>query len=341
MKKTLNFIVLFMLVAISATAKGVNTNYRSALIFAYSQANSIYEDENLKLEIYDEKLWATNKTNKTIFIDYSQCFLVCNGSSFPMFDKKQNEKFASKRGAATSIDEFLTIAPATGSKQNATFICKMTTNIFGKYSTSETPNGEFSEYDKRFLQLMASMIEESQKADKKGKACVGSVSRHLTEDESVNNIGASIAYAFNKRSENWESVTISTWVSDVVFAPFYVEMPQDLKKKDMKGFGIKETAPAKIHIKANVPFEYDEDKSPLVVSDWEGDFKKGTFNLYTTYISKTKNVAAALLLAGITGGASAALIQEDVYKRAFVFEGPESDWGKMTYVKGINLTNQK
>lgn len=341
MKKTLNFIVLFMLVAISATAKGVNTNYRSALIFAYSQANSIYEDENLKLEIYDEKLWATNKTNKTIFIDYSQCFLNHNGSSFPMFDKKQNEKKASKKGVASSVEEFLTIAPATGSKQNETFICNMATGIYGEYTTSETPNGEFSEYDKRFFQLIGSMVEESKKADKKGKECVGSVSRHLTEDESVNNIGASIAYAFNKRAENWESVTISTWVSDVIFAPFYVEMPQDLKKKDMKGFGIKETAPAKIHVKANTPFEFNEDKSPLVVCDWEGNFKKGTFDLHSTYISKTKNVAAALLLAGLTYGTSMALIKEDVYKRAIVFDGLQADWGKMTNVKSIMLTNQK
>lgn len=338
MKKVLSFIALFLLISLSASAKGVETNYRSALIFAYSQANSVYEDDNIKLEIYDEKLWATNKTNKTIFIDYSQCFLTHNGSSFPMFDQKQNENHASKKGVTTSVDEFLTIAPATGSKQNSTFICNMATGIFGNYSTSETPSGNFSEYDKRFFQLIGSMVEESQSADKKGKECIGSVSRHLTEDESVNNIGASIAYAFNKRSENWESVTLSTWVCDVVFAPFYVKMPKDLTKKDKKGFGIKETAPAEIHIKANSPFEFDEDKSPLVVCDWQGNFKKGTFILYSTYILKQKNVGLALALAGFTGGASAALIQQEVYKRCVVFDGPNSDWGKMNYVAAPYIT---
>ena len=47
----------------------------------------MFEDDNIKLEIYNEQLWAVNKTKKTIFIDLSQCFMVHNGSSFPMFDK--------------------------------------------------------------------------------------------------------------------------------------------------------------------------------------------------------------------------------------------------------------
>lgn len=342
MKKVLSFIVLFMLIVISTSAKGPNTNYRNTLIFAYSQANSVYEDDNIKLEIYDEKLYATNKTPKTIFIDLSQCFLVHNGSSFPMFSQKQDEKNASKKGVTTSVDEFITVAPATGSKQNETFICNMSSGIYGDYTTTESPSGEFTGYDKRFFNLIGGIIEESQNADPKGKQCVGTVSRHLTEDESVNNIGASIAYAFNKRSENWESVTISTWVSEVVFAPYYVEMPKDLKSKEKKGFGIKETDPAKIHVKANSPFVFDEDKSPLVVADWEGNFKKGTFKLSTTYISKTKNVGLAILLAGVTGGASAALIKEDVYKRTVVFDGADANWGKLTYAPaGIMATGQK
>lgn len=342
MKKVLSFIALFMLIALTASAKRPNTTYRNTLIFAYSRTNSVYEDKNIKLEIYDEKLWATNKSPKTIFIDLSQCFLFHNGSSFPMFSHKQDEKHASKKGVTTSTDEFITIAPATGSRQNETYICDMSTGIYGEYTTTESPSGDFTDYDKRFFNLIGSMIEESQSADPKGKLCIGGVSRHLTEDESVNNIGASIAYAFNKRTENWESVTISTWVSDVIFAPYYVEMPKDLKNKERKGFGIKETAPAKIHVKANSPFEFPEDKSPLVVADWEGNFKKGTFNLKSTYISKTKNVGIAILLAGVTNGASAAMIREDVYKRITVFDGIEANWGKLTYAPaGITATGQK
>lgn len=329
MKKVFSFIALFILIAISASAKGPKTLYRNALIFAYSQANSIYEDDNIKLEIYDEKLWATNKTSKTIFIDLAQCFLIHNESSYPMFSKQQNERHASKKGKATSIAEFITVAPATGNKQNETLICNMATCIYGKYTTTESPSGDFSVYDKRFLNLIASMVKESQNADPKGKLYIGSVSRHLTEDESVNNIGASIAYAFNKNSEKWESVSISTWVSDVVFAPCYVVRPVDLNRKDKRGFGIKETAPAKIHVKAKTPFVFDEEKSPLVVADWSGNFKAGTFVLSTTYI--TKKIKKGFIL-----------VNPEYYKRAIIFDGSDANWGKLKYVrKGINFTSQK
>ena len=64
---------------------------------------------------------------------------------------------------------------------------------------------------------------------------------YLTEDESINNIGASIAYAFNKNTENWTSVTLSTWVCDVIFAPCYLEKAQKLSYKEKKGFNAKET----------------------------------------------------------------------------------------------------
>ena len=88
MKKLFAIIVLAVLAVSTAFAKDdIKTNYRTALVLAYSPANSVYEDENIKLEIFNEKLYATNKTSRTIFIDLSQCFLIHNGSSYPMFDK--------------------------------------------------------------------------------------------------------------------------------------------------------------------------------------------------------------------------------------------------------------
>lgn len=97
MKKFLFLLILCGLFTYKAPAKKITTSYRNALVFAYSQTNSVFEDDSIKLEIYDQCLWATNKTKKTIFIDLSQCFVVHNGSSFPMFDQKQNEKHASKK----------------------------------------------------------------------------------------------------------------------------------------------------------------------------------------------------------------------------------------------------
>ena len=163
MKKVL-LLFFFVSLCVSNMYGKTKTSYRNALIFAYSQANSVFEDDNIRLEIYNEQLWAKNKTKKTIFIDLSQCFMVHNGSSFPLFDKKQDERHASKKGKTTSIDEFITIPPSTGGKQNDTFICNMATGILGNYSTSETPAGEFTEYDKRLFNLIADLLDESKKA---------------------------------------------------------------------------------------------------------------------------------------------------------------------------------
>lgn len=325
----------------------LKTNYRTALVMAYSPTNSIFEDDNLKLQIYDENLYATNKTNKTIFIDLSQCFLMHNGSSYPMFNSQhQDEKKASKKNVSSSIDEFISIAPSTGTRQNETFICNFSAGVGGKYTTTESPSGEFTDYEERLLDLIGEMVNESIKVDPKGKQYLGTSYRHLLEDESVNNIGASIAYAFNKRAEEWTPVTISTWVSDLYFAPYYVEMPEDIKKKDQKGFGVKKTDAAKIHIKADSPFEFDQDRCPIAVWDWTGDFKKGTFELNSTRISKKKGISLGTALLGglatlATGGVGAVFLtnpEETTYKSVINFNGENSEWGKMSYLNNKDLS---
>ncbi len=346
MKKLLALLVLISAVTLSASARKIKTSYRNALILAYSQANSVYEDDNIKLEIYNEQLWATNKTTKTIFIDLAQCFAFHNGASMPLFDsseKKQGDRKASKSGKSTDADNYLTIAPTIGAKQSETFICNMSTRIYGKYTTSETPSMDFTDYDKKLLEMLDGMLEESLRGDLKRKEYKGTVVRHMTEDESINNLGASVAYAFNKKAENWTNVSLSTWVSDAVFAPYFVEMPEELKKKDMKGFGIKETSPAVIHIRANSPFEFEEDRSPIIVCDWEGNYKKGTFELGSTWISKKKGINFFHIVgAMLTAGYNLLLRSwtETTYKKIIHFDGATDDWGKMTYVSDIMKTEQ-
>ena len=187
------------------------------------------------------------------------------------------------------------------------------------------------------------MLDESKKADPKREEYKGTVSRHLTEDESINNIGASIAYAFNKRSEEWTSVALSAWVSDIIFSPYYVEMPDDLTKKDKRGFGVKETKPAVLHVMANSPFEFDEDRSPIIVCDWEGNFKKGTFRLSSTNVSKQGKVGIGRIIGAIfTYGAMLLVpLSETSYKKVIHFDGATSDWGKMTYVGRLQDTKQE
>ena len=64
MKKTISMALMVLLCVISLHAKdNIKTNYRTALVMAYSPANNIYKDENIRLEIYNESLWAVNKTD--------------------------------------------------------------------------------------------------------------------------------------------------------------------------------------------------------------------------------------------------------------------------------------
>ena len=350
MKKFYTLLTLLCLIASGASAKGIKTNYRNALVLAYSQANSVFEDDNIKVEIYDEQLWVSNKTNKTIFIDLSQCFYFHNGSSTPFIstgenDKKakKDDKKASKSGLSTKDDMYLSIAPTIGNDQKETSIAIMSRYVFGTYSTTESPSSDFTDYHKRLLNLIEELVTESQKADPKEKECLGTVSRHLTEDESISNIGASIAYAFNKNAQEWTNVSLTTWVSDVIFTPYYVELPQDLTKKEKRGFGIKETAPAIVHLRANSPFEFEEDKSPIIVCDWTGNYKKGTFELNSTRISKTKGPSFLQIVgAAFTYGATLiSSFRETFYKSNTHFDGLESDWGEMNYAGVITQTKQE
>lgn len=346
MKKFL-LLAIICATALASYAGDLKTKYRTALVFAYSPANNVFEDDNIRLEIYNDQLWAINKTKKTIFIDLSQCFLVHNGSSYPMFDSKhQDEKHASKKNVSTAVDEFISIAPSTGGKQNDTKICNLAGGVYGKYSTTESPSGNFSEYEERLLSIINEMLNESLEADSKGKQYLGTVQRHLTEDESVNNIGASIAYAFNKRSEEWTSVAVSTWVSDIYLTPYYVEMPKDISKKEQRGFGLKKTEAAKIRLRADSPFEFEQERSPVIVTDWTGDFKKGTFELGTTWVQKSKKmgfgkILGATLATIATGGMGAVLFanyDEIYYKREVIFEGKDTNWGKLEYMDNKDLS---
>lgn len=346
MKKFLLFLMVAM--ATCTAFAGKKTVYRNAIVLAYSPANNVYEDKNIKLEIYDEQVWITNKTEKTVFLDLSQCFLMHNGSSYPFYDyeqkfkNKDNKKKASKFKASTSIGEYLSIAPAVGVKQNETLVCHLASiGLYKTYGTTESTKEDFTDYEKRFLTLVGEMVTESQKADPKGKEFLGTVTRHLTEDESVDNIGVSIAYAFNKKAEDWTNVTLTTWVSDVIFAPYYIKMSKELSKKEKRGFGVKETTPAVIHVKGDSPFEFDKDKSPITVCDWEGNYKKGTFTLKTARVQKEKktNVLLTIFTYGLANAFNS--LSETFYKTVIDFDGPNADWGKLDFTKDQPLVESK
>ena len=311
MKKILfSFTLLF--IAMHSYADGMITSYRNGLIFTYSRENSIHEDDVIKLEIFDQKLWAINKTNKTIFIDMSQCFIFHNGESKPMFDFSQNnkddDKKASKRGISMKNDQYITIAPSMGLKQNETFICDMFSDMEGEYLTSETVTKEFSDYDIKFFNLIDELSQESLNLDPKKKKYEHATFRSMTEVESIDNIAASVAYAFTKNTEEWTNIALSTWVNNIILAPMFLEKPFIEKKES--GFLVKETAPFILHVKADCPFGYDEERNPVVVFDWVGKYKKGKFKL--KFINLYKN-------------------NEEKYRVKVRFDGKDANWGEMYY----------
>ncbi len=225
----------------------------------------------------------------------------------------------------------------------------MTGPMFGNYTTSETPWGDFSEYDKRLRNIVAELTEESLAGDPKGKRYLGTAHRHLTEDESIDNLGVSLAYAFDKKPEEWKVISLSTWVSDVYLTPYYVEKPKNLKKKQKRGFGVKETKPAIVHLKADSPYEFEEDEAPMIVCDWQGNFKKGTFELHTTRILYKKFKKPSYGFLGVLGlmlntieyGTPWAPLEEHFYKSIINFDGSKCDWGKLKYVSKTKKTRRK
>lgn len=350
MRKIVLLLAVFGLFACQVHAeKKEKTQYRNALIFAYSQANSVFEDDNIKLEIYNETLWATNKTSKTIFIALDQSFMIHNGSATPLYDsskKEQGDKKASKKGVTSEETVMVTLAPKISENQAPTDIRILSPYICGNYSTSETPTGSFTEYDKRLFYAIEQLTTEAKrKEDKKDDIFTGSATMHFTEDESVLNIGCSIAYSFNKKAEEWTNVTISTWISDLIFAPYYNELPKELSNKEKKGFGVKESPYAYTHIKAKYPYEeFNEGKACAIVCDWKGDFKKGTFELGHTWAAKKGSKTAKFFGALLTGGLTLLApseVWDKYYKSRLKFDGSNADWGKMTYANSIADTGKE
>lgn len=338
------------------------TEYRNALVMAYSPVNSVYEDDNIRFEIYNESLYAINKSEKTIFLDLSRCFINHNGISYPLdedISKKDLDKnVASKFAISTSNSDFISIPPYNGGRQNSTYIASFICPFLGLYSTSGSNFRDFSDYEERFITLINKLVTESKSKDPKGNKYLGTAVAHLTEDESIWTLGATLAYSFSKDSQEWTTTALSTWISDVIFAPYHIDMPEELSKNEKKGFDLKNTiSGAKIRVKANSPFEFEKDKSPVILTDWEGDFNKGEFRISPSWIIRMKPFGfwlSAFLqqhvkeLAkgnktkiGITIGDLKTYKPEAFYKRTLIFEGDDSDWGQMKYKSGrYNILNK-
>jgi hypothetical protein len=137
--------------------------------------------------------------------------------------------------------------------------------------------GVYADLDLNVMNYMETMRYELANNDK--KSCT---SIHLTGDESFMKVKVYIIYTTQKYSGDEKereehSFTISTWVSDMILTKYYIQ-EQDKIKQNTNAVNVQGRLTAIMHVLADSPFEYDEDKSPIDI--YETTFDKGTFVIY-------------------------------------------------------------
>ena len=171
------------------------------LFMAFSGVDSRYEDENAIVEIYNEALWITNKSNRTIYLDLAQCFAYYNDEAQSLYVPDK----AKKGNAVITETQLITIAPNSTEP-----LCGLGTTIMGNYSAYKGKDVRIvNEYTEKFMNVIDELRIELESGNR------NSSSRHLTEDESFIRLKAAIAYSFDKESKDAVPVVISSWLSDV------------------------------------------------------------------------------------------------------------------------------
>lgn len=336
MKKLLLLFAFICTIFFAGEAKSPERQYGLAFVMAYSPTASVYEDDNIRCEIYGGNVWASNKTEQPIFLDVDRIFLIHNGATYPVTSSSTD---GNSKAKVTSTDRFIVLAPQIGSEHKPNRLFQVDTKIYGKYTSTESPSKNFTVEEERLVNLVGEIIDESLAADPKGKQPLATVHRHLTEDESINKVGVSLSYAFSKETDSWTPIQINSWVSDVILCPYYVEMPEKLGDDEKRGFGAKKSDYATKVLKADSPFEFAMDNSPVIVCRWTGNYKKGEFTLNGTYVYRKGSFGDNYkLMQAILGGdymTARELSSKLEIKSNVKFDGADTDWGTIKYSKGL------
>lgn len=242
------------------------------LFMAFSGVDSKYEDENAIVEIYNEALWITNKTNRTIYLDLAQCFAYYNDDAQSLYvpdDKKKNKDVVTET-------QLRTIAPNSTEP-----LCGLGSYVAGTYSAYDGKDVHVvNDNTAKFMNIVDELRVELESENK------NSATKHLTEDESFINLKAAIAYSFDKESKDAIPVVVNTWLSHVTLAKYFTLLPPQLEKK--KSLSARTVKPAMICASANSPFEYEDEKSPIMSYDITINLKKGRFTLSPVVITNEK-----------------------------------------------------
>lgn len=258
------------------------------LFMAFSGVDSKYEDDNVVVEIYNEALWLTNKTNRSIYLDMAQCFAYYNDESQSLYVPDASDK---KKGKNVITETQLKVIAPNSIEP----ICGLGSYIAGTYSAYEGKDVRIvTEYTAMFMNIVDELridLEENNK---------NSSTKHLTEDESFIKLKAALAYSFNKDFEGAVPVVVSSWLSDVSLAKYFTLLPPQLEKK--KSLSARTVKPAMVCVGAESPFEYDTEKSPIMSYDITINLKKGRFTLGKIVITEVKTNFFRILGSVYTAG---------------------------------------
>lgn len=256
----------FMIALIAAMFTISAHAQKQALLVGYSQTDNVYEDDNIKAELVRLSLKITNKTNKPIFIDRSSSFYYINDDAICLDEKEDNTNHV-----------YQPLAP-----KSDTWVSTLINPIRGKYDAGggKGRHGSGANYQTD-LQLNVMNYMETMRyelANNPKKSCTNI---HLTGDESFMKVKVYIKYDLRGKTtkeekEDDHTFTISTWVSDMILSKYYIQEQDKVKRTN--AVNIQGRMNAIMHVFANPPFEYDEDKSPIDI--YETKFDKGKFIIY-------------------------------------------------------------
>lgn len=243
------------------------------LVFAFSSANAVYEDDKFKMEFYGNSLFMTNKTNTPLYIDPLSSFCSENEYVYNF----------SRLSVPLTTEAPIVLAPKTTKcmKKMERFgqrnLDVRSGTSYGKYRSlagTNVGNDEldavpFNQNDRIFLNVVDNLYRNiGEYSDY--KADHSSAFMHITENESFLKLTASVSYSTNSKLTDAKRVAISSWVSDVVLAKSLLVYP---KMRKQKGVFISDNRVLgwNLHVFANLPFNYDEEKSPFAVFHIEWD----------------------------------------------------------------------
>lgn len=315
MKRLFLYAALILFIGFNVSAQ------EQALVLGYSQANNVYEDENVKIELIRLTLRVTNKTDKTIYIDRKSSFYYINEKSYCLFEGKEIHR----KGETIVEKDVDPIAPR-GSK----YIAGLKNPLGNRWYDAGGGNVGFnlwkkdkgaaanylSDQDVEFMGIVETLRSELANNERKSSSSI-----HLAENESFMRIRVAINYSEDPKMEELKSCNITSWISDMIMAKFFVRKQDKVVRTN--AVNVKGRMLNTMHVFADSPFEYDEDISPL--DGYTIMFGKGRF-----YVHQFNNVGDDGVKRKSDDGEILSSFEEPAtlgkQKTAFIWEGETMNW---------------